>query len=282
MNSPGKAATKVLIIAVHYRSQQSMVALLESLRVLKHFSESEIIVVDNHSGDEHLFGIKDIAETLPNVQLLVAPENRGYFGGAKFGLDAYQSFGLPNWIVVCNADVLIEDEDFFVKLFKRDPLSVGVVAPRITIKSNSRIEQNPFMIDRPGKWRRFTMRFYSSCYLLGLFWDWLSRQKRAFHANISSGSAANSEQVVYAAHGSFMIFSRRFFEMGGYLDNNLFLFGEEIAVGEVCRNLGLSVVYDPKLHVLHDEHQSVGAGMTRNAYQYHRQSVRYLFSKYLA
>ncbi len=128
------------------------------------------------------------------------------------------------------------------------------------------------------------MRFYSYAYPLAVTWVWFSRQKKAFRLRIpswASRSEANGgRQRIYAAHGSFIIFSRRFFEAGGKLDDRLFLFGEEIAVGETCRALGLPVIYDPRLSVLHNEHQSVGSGMSRRKYAYHRAAVQHVLSKY--
>src|SRR5207249_6177224 len=84
---------------------------------------------------------------------------------------------------VCNHDVLIEDASFFEKLFATDPATVGVLAPRITISSLG-IGQNPFMKERPGWWKRFTMRLFTSSYPLGVSWDWLSRQKKILKSRL--------------------------------------------------------------------------------------------------
>jgi GT2 family glycosyltransferase len=277
-----------LLVTVHYKNETSTIELLTSLSKLDRFSEVDVAVVANDSGEEQLLELKEAGEKFRNVELLEPKVNLGYFGAAKFALDRYlsQARVLPDWVIVCNHDVLIEDEEFLDKLFHWDPATVGVIAPRITVPSQA-IEQNPFMTERPGRWKQFTMRLYSAHYRLAVAWDWLSRQKRFFNStnlrqNQLLAKANVGKKPIYAAHGSFLIFSRRFFDAGGYLDDGLFLFGEEIAVGEICRTLGLPIVFDPNLHVLHDEHRSVGGGMSRAIYHYHRQSVQYLFSKYLA
>ena len=278
---------KALLITVNYGSTASLLELLSSLQHLKAFSEIEIIIVDNSSGDTHAATIREAIAEIPTAELVESPTNRGYFGAARFGLDHYlaRGHGLPDWMIVCNHDVVIEDEAFFEKLYVHDPSTVGVLAPRITIASQE-VEQNPFMEERPGWWRQFTMRLYSAAYPLAVTWDWLSRRKRVLLSHtlwgMSSPRSDGGRRPIYAGHGAFMIFSRKFFDAGGILDDQLFLFCEEIAIGESCRSLGLQVVYEPTLAVLHNEHQSVGNGMSRRVYHYQRRSVRYVLAKYLS
>src|SRR6266436_5241325 len=167
--------TKAIVITVNYKSAASTLEFLDSLQRVRGFSEIEVVIVDSASGEE-LSRIRKAIEQLSNVRLLESAENRGYFGAAKFGFEQYRAQGqdLPDWLIVCNHDVLIEDQDFFSRLFAQDPMATGVIAPRIQVLP-SRTDQNPFMRHRPGLWRRFTMRFYSAAYPLGVIWDWLSR-----------------------------------------------------------------------------------------------------------
>jgi GT2 family glycosyltransferase len=280
-------AFRVVVLPINYGDSDSVVEFLRSISRVRLFDRVSTVIVDNCSKEENLSSIRHAIGQLPNVELLESPTNRGYFGAAKFGLDHYLASGrgLPDWVVVCNHDVLIEDQDFLSKLFSHDPMVAGVIAPRIRVLP-SREDQNPFMRGRLGRWRRFTMRFYSFAYPLGVTWDWLSRQKGAIGAAISSwvprSNGIPARQFIYAAHGAFMIFSRRFFEAGGSLDDQLFLFGEEIAVAETCRSLSLPVIYEPSLSVLHNEHQSVGNGMSRRMYGYHRAAVKHVLSKYFS
>lgn len=285
MTLPAKQVS-ALLVTVNYKSESSTLALLASLERLNGFSSLEVILVDNCSGEGSLERLRTAIAPLSNVELIESATNLGYFGAAKLACDHYlaQGHGLPNWIIVCNHDVVIEDRDFLDKLCARDPDSCGVAAPRITV-SDTGIEQNPFMARRPSLWRRSTMRFYSSWYPCAVIWDWLSRVKQHSRSLMRGKSSIRKfdehGRSIYAGHGAFLIFSRKFFQAGGYLDDSLFLFGEEIATAEICRSLNLPVIYDPSLQVLHDEHQSVGVGMSRTAYSYHRRAVRHVFSKYL-
>lgn len=282
--SNDRSPCSTLLIIVHYKSGDSLLALLESLKNVRGLDSVDILITDNYSGENHSGLIEPVAPQFPNFELLELPQNKGYFGAANSALTHYlsQCNSFPEWIIVSNADVLFEDAEFFEKLSAHETTAIGVLAPRISVPSQG-LEQNPFMMHPPSFYRRFVMRFYSAWYPLGLLWDWLSRTKRSLFKMISFSASPilEDKQQIYAAHGSFFIFNRNYFLEGGVLDDSLFLFGEEIAVAETCRRLKLKILYDPSLRILHDEHSSVGAGMSKTAYGYHKKSVQHLFSKYL-
>ena len=287
--APRVGKCKAVVITVNYKSADSVLEFLANLEYAKAFSEIEVIIVDNSPGEEHASGMRAAVAKYMNAELIESPTNRGYFGGARFAFDHYleQRNALPDWVIVCNHDIQIEDKEFLSKLLCQDPETVGVIAPRVQAMPG-RVDQNPFMMNRPGWLRWASLRFVYSTYGTATVWDWLSRRKQAvrvFLAAMGSKSSKNANgrrQPIYAAHGSFFIFSRRYFEAGGILDGNLFLYGEEISVAEICRSLGLPVVYEPSLCVLHKEHRSTGKVLTRLTYEYQRKALRYLTSRYLS
>ena len=129
-----------------------MVALLNSLCDQPRFQDSvEVVVVDNCSGEEHLAELRRVVSRMSNARLLESPENRGYFAGARLAVGDYlgRRHSLPDWVIVCNHDIMIEDDHFFAKLLDEDPSNIGVLAPRITVVPD-KVEQNPFMTKRPG------------------------------------------------------------------------------------------------------------------------------------
>jgi GT2 family glycosyltransferase len=281
--------SKAVIITVNYKSTDSVLAFLGSLERTDAFSQLKVIIVDNSPGEEGLSRVRAAVMKYANAELHKSATNRGYFGAARLAFDHYVEHGksLPDWVIVCNPDVQIEDKEFFSKLFCQDPETGGVIAPRIQALPG-RVDQNPFMRRRPSPLRWAHLRFISSNYGVAVLWDWLWRRKWEFRARLGSrrgGSFPNGKakrESIYAAHGSFFIFSRRYFEAGGFLDGNLFLFGEEISVAEICRSLELPVVYEPSLRVLHREHQSTGKVLTRFTYECQKRALRYITSRYFS
>lgn len=281
--------TRALLITINTGHEDYTKALVVSLSRLSGFPDLSVLIVDNASGDAAVATLqKEIAE-LTNVRLLVASANLGYFGAARFGAEDYLSRGnsLPDWLIVCNNDVLIDDQEFLEKLFRNNPIKVGVIGPRIQTLP-LKVDQNPLLQERPGWKKRLVLRLCSSNYWAALARDWLYSKKRSLKLRIgrtvSRAQPAENAALrpIYAAHGAFMIFSRRFFEAGGYFDENLFLNCEEISVAEICRSLRLPVVYDPTLSVQHYEHVTVGAHMTRSMFEIHKKSMRYVLSTYLS
>jgi GT2 family glycosyltransferase len=280
---------KVLIIVIHYKSSGALLEMLNCLKWLNGNEQVKILIVENASGAEDLAKIRPAATEFCNAELLESTTNRGYFGGARIAFDQYLSQGhaLPDWVIVCNADILIEDEGFFSKLFQENPRTVGVIAPCIKVLPG-RMDENPFMRQRPGRLRRAQLRFVLSNYGVAAVWDWLWRRKSEFRSwaarrrRVSSPNDNANRESVYAAHGSFFVFSRGYFEAGGFLDGNLFLYGEEISVAEICRSLGLPVVYEPSLCVLHKEHQSTGKVLSRFTYECQKRAMQYVTTRYLS
>ena len=283
MNRSAKS-TAGLVIIVNYKGEQSTLELLASLDRLRGFSDIDVIVVDNCSGEENLSKLRARVAQLSNVELLESATNRGYFGAAKFAYDHYLARGqaLPDWVIVCNHDVIVEDEEFLLKLWQQDCLGLGVIAPRIQL-TRSGLDQNPFMKHRPNWLRWASLHLIYSNYLFAAIWDRLSRLKQGFKANRKSGSSAcdTQKQEIYAAQGSFFIFARKFFEAGGFLDENLFLYGEEISVAEICRCLSLDIIYEPALTLRHNEHASTGNVISRFSYNCQKGALKYVSARYL-
>lgn len=281
--------SKAVVITINYKSADSALAFLASLERIKAFSEIEVIIVDNSPGDEGLSRIRTAVAKCTNAELLESSTNRGYFGAARFAFDHYRAQGnlLPDWVIVCNHDISIEDKDFFTKLLRENPEGVGVIAPRI-LGLPGKVDQNPFMRRRPGRLRWTQLRLVSSNYGIATLWDWLWRRKSELRSWLAVRRKDSllirkaKHETVYAAHGSFIIFSRRYFEAGGFLDGNLFLYGEEISVAEISRLLGLPVVYVPSLCVFHKEHESTGKSLNRFTFECQRKALRYLLSLYMS
>ena len=143
-------------MAVHYKTEPEVLSFLRSLMVLASFDEVLAIIIDNASGETHLSKLRSSISPVSNLRLFELPVNLGYLGAAKYALERYQAEGdeLPEWIIVSNSDILIEDREFLERLFAHDASSIGMIAPKIIVPS-SKVNQNPFMRRRPGWTRRF-------------------------------------------------------------------------------------------------------------------------------
>lgn len=255
---PSESDQTVLLICVKYGSDAEAARYLESLRKFQRQEKMKLLVVDNLVGGE----LPDLPSER-DVTLVRSEKNLGYFGGARSGLALYlREHPLPDWVIVSNVDLVIDDPQFLDKLAAlHDRPHLGVVAPSIRSALTGR-DQNPFLRTRPSVAR---MHAYKWMFRSWLVLNAYELATVAFHKLRSAarrrpeGSPSLREKrggAIYAPHGSLLIFSSEYFRAGGDLDFPCFLFGEEVYVAECVRTLGLEVVYEPSLEVIHQEHKS--------------------------
>jgi len=275
--------SKALIITVNYRGAESTLEFLNSASHLEAFDHADLLVVDNNSGDDSVSRMQKTMSQFSNVAMLETEVNRGYFGGANWALQQYLAHGFrPDWIIVCNNDILFPDSQFLLNLFYWDPSTVAVLAPAVIARLTG-VDANPFLRRRPSKWQMRRYKFWLSHYYLMWFKQWLAPQVRILRHRARQWRPAAPVQMrtrIYAPHGSFIIFSRAFFDAGGTIDDGSFLYAEEFCVGETCYRLDLPVIHDPDLKVWHNAHQTTGRMLTRPIYDYQRQGLSYAMRKY--
>jgi GT2 family glycosyltransferase len=254
--------TSVVFIPVNYNSDRETCVQLERFAELEDQCRLFVCVVDNtqrNAGDS-----LEIPKS-QNVCVVRSPRNLGYFGGAAYGLSQYlHDHAMPDWVVVSNVDLLITDPQFLRKLavLKCAP-HMGAVAPRMHLY----------------KW------LYRSW--LGLNAHELAsavfHRLRSAVAQITPTKLSPSRDVsrkIYAPHGSFVVLSKEYFRAGGSLDFPCFLFGEEIYLAESLRQLGLDVIYEPSLEVVHQEHKSTKLLKSRKLARFVASSAAYCADTY--
>ena len=273
----------VLIITVNFRQPDCALRFLDSISRLDGFPECDLVIVDNNSDDDSISRIQQSSARFSNVELLASQHNRGYFGAARWALQLYlESHDAPDWVVISNDDIEFEDSQFLRRLFHRDPMAVGVIAPSI-ISALTEHDANPNIQRRPTAFRMWRYRLWLSNYYAAWFKQWAApyfRRARYRFTNRTPAPGKGVSSQIYAAHGAFMIFSRKFFDAGGFIDDGFFLYAEEFCVAEMCRQLGLPVIHDPELRVRHAESQTLGRMLSRRVYQHQKNGFRYIFARY--
>ena len=272
---------RILIITVSYKGAESTEGFLRSASYLEGFSESHVIVVENASNDGSAERLRSFINQFPNVELLESAQNRGYFGAASWALKQYAArSSQPDWTIVCNNDIQFNNCQFLAKLLQIDTENAGVIAPSI-IELPVGVDCNPFMRGRPSLFKLLRCKFWNSSYYLMWFKQWLSPYVRSLrHRLFRERVPTQTPGPVYAPHGAFLIFSKLFFESGGYIDDGFFLYAEEFAVAEICRRLNLPVIHDPRLRVWHNAHAVTGRMCNRNTFQYGREGLNYALRTY--
>jgi GT2 family glycosyltransferase len=249
----------VLLIAVNYKSAQPTALLLQdALRQNTQHCQVSVAIADNGPSACDLAALRDQYSGNSSVRFESMSHNVGYFGAAHRVLQSLCAERLPDWIVVSNTDIRLPQSDLFDRLAQMQ-FAPAVIAPRI-ISGRTGLDQNPFHLTRPSAFRMLVNRILPRVPVL--FWLLqvqcaVKRRIRRFIAPQTSPAQSRPAKI-YAPHGAFIIFNRKYFEEGGNLNVGAFLFAEEKFVAETCRRLKLDVLYVPAIEVIHDEHVSTG------------------------
>jgi GT2 family glycosyltransferase len=271
---------KILFLAVNYGTSDHARSFQQQFARAK--VEHRALLVDNTDGADKGKLEQELPRDRPDFRCVTAPDNLGYFGGMRHGIDlSFARDYRADWTVISNVDVHFDPDAIATALRDLDPDSVACVAPSI-VSDLTGIDLNPYMERRPPALR---MRIYKQ--LFNYYWglviwtqvsDWLVRMRGGPKKKPNPSGRAN----IYAAHGSFMILGRGFFEAGGNLAHAPFLFGEEFTIAEQARRMGKPVVYLPELRIGHAEHVSTSRLPSRVHHRFVRESVRFVADAYFS
>ena len=176
--------------------------------------------------------------------------------------------------MICNNDIIFNDQFFLEKLFNLNNIDYHLVGPRIT--NSAKKDLNPFLLKPMSKKRKLYWKFYFKSY----YFSKLLKLITSFKFFLKSPREIKKIRKVYAIHGSAMIFSKHFFLKGGMIDDNFELFGEEITTAEICKIINCKIFYVPNLILTHNEHSTTKKINDRNLYDLAKKSHYYFSEKY--
>ena len=239
------------IVIVHYQNTADVVRYLRRLSVIATDEEGYLPVVVNN--EERL---PNPLRTRDNIVLLNSESNVGYLNACWEGINAVRERAgrHPTWWVVSNPDLKLSPS-FFPRLLQMSPPdTLGVMAPDVRERGGRPC--NPFLKCRPSpSWIRRRIRIFSNGVLA-----WLYRRASEGRRFLESPPSVSPDpRKIYAPHGSLMVFHRRFFECGGELAHDGFMYGEEIHIAEQARRCNLTVRWSPELSAKH-----LGRGATKH------------------
>lgn len=260
----------VAIYCVNYHSYDSLIHYLSSVDkaiepVVEALSVS-VFVADNTVPSS----VVEYKPHLFRMTIIPTGRNLGYFGAINEAMkqNSPQSY---DYIIVSNVDVELGN-DFFVRLNMFEAsTTTGWIAPQIYSIAEKR-DRNPKITQRYSKRKLQILKtLFSFPPLYNLYTHTLYKSKKL---------TTHLPGEIYAGHGSFIILTRSYFQKCGIIDYPVFLFCEEIYLGEQCREHGLKVVYDPTLKVTDTEHASTGTIRRRQYCKYNYDAISFILNQY--
>jgi GT2 family glycosyltransferase len=263
-----KDKKKGLIITVHYGNWKTTNEFIANIR--KSLSDDIALFIVNNSPE-----MLSAPEYEKFITIIKSPSNLGYFGGANHAFNYFdiQSF---DYVIICNNDITITDPGFFTLLSEKIE-DYDIIAP--SIRTADGIEQNP-NIEGNFTWsRKIFYKLYFNNYLFAFILNSLVFFRKRISRKVSA-KVDEREREILSPHGSFIVFNRTFFDAGGFIDNKLFLYGEEESISAQAKNLKLRIGFVPSLKILHNEHTTTKKGLSYNIFSYQRSAHIYISKKY--
>ncbi|WP_417662476.1 glycosyltransferase family 2 protein [Pseudomonas sp.] len=264
----------VCLICINYNSYNDLALYAESIRQAVSGVDNinfTFCVVDNSIIDVDDKILSDLESNFPGYKYFKLP-NIGYLPGAYFAFT--ELCAIYDFTIVSNVDLELSS-DFFKNLITSNHASnVGVIAPCI-YSSHRCADLNPKIVSRVSKQQlKRTRDIFSSPFRFYLYGKLSEIKCKIFQKKSVEG------QLIYAPHGSLMIFTAAYFKSGANINYPRFLFGEEVFVGESCLAFNLKVRYAPDIKVFDKDHGSTSLEKIAFISAHHVKSLNYLLDRY--
>jgi GT2 family glycosyltransferase len=224
---------KISVIIVSWNAKAFLLKCIESISRQPLQDPLEIIVVDNASSDGSAEAVR---ENHPAVKLICNGGNDGFAKGNNIGIRASSG----EYLFLINSDVVVS-EGCFGKLagYMDSHPEIGMLGPRI--------------VGSDGKLQRSTMGFPSLwntlCRALAL--DSMFPRSRLFGSYLMTFSNHDVTQPVDVINGCFWVLRRSAMEQVGVLDEQFFMYGEDVDWCKRFNKGGWKVVFFAEAEALH-------------------------------
>ncbi len=244
---------KLSVVIVNYNVsaflEQALAAALKAMRGI----EGEIYVVDNHSVDNSVRMVKD---KFPQVKLIENQENVGF---AKANNQAIR-VSSGEYVLLLNPDTLVE-EDTFAKCiaFMDATPDCGGLGVKMVDGRGRFLPESKRGIPYPKS------SFYKLFGLSKLFPK--SKKFGAYHATYIGEDETHEVEVL---SGAFMMMRRKVLDQVGLLDEDYFMYGEDIDLSYRILKGGYKNYYFPQTRIIHYKGESTKKGSLNYVYVFYK------------
>ena len=251
----------ISVVIVGWNAKHYLELCLESLTKAPPHRSMEVLVVDNASTDG---SVEMIEAKFPWVTLIKSNENLGFAKGNNVAIRQCKG----RYIALVNPDVIVLPGclDALAEFLDQNP-KVGNVGPRVL---------NPDM-SMQSTCRRFPTlwnNFCSATHLESAF-----KGSRFFAGEHMFYFPHDRTLAVDVLVGCFSMIRREAFDAVGLLDEDLFMYGDDVDWCRRARNAGWQVVFYPGGRAIHDRGKITAPYPLRFALAQQR-SVLHYWSKY--
>jgi hypothetical protein len=234
------------IIIVNFNTKDITRACLDSIAKWREGRAWEIIVVDNGSTDDS----RDMLKKLTDITLILNKKNLGFAKANNCGIKIAKG----KYILLLNSDTEIRQDSIQTMLrFMDGHLKAGAATCRLDLVSG---------VMDPACHRGFPTPWASLTYLSGL--EKLFPASRIFARYHMGYKDMTIPHQVDCISGAFFLARREAIDEVGLLDEDYFMYAEDIDWAYRFKTHGWEVWFNPEASVLHKKKQSGRANILRS------------------
>lgn len=238
------------IVLINYFNDAEVIAFIKTQLAKQSDQSFRIYLLNNGSNNSE--ALKKLCEQESRIVFFDSGSNLGYIGGFLYVFSKLEV--RPELIILSNTDLVIDDAHFFEKLSDVETGEDVVMMGPSVFSSRTGHNQNPFYATRISSGKLKFLSVVFSNYFLYFLYQLLGLAKGIFKSKTQSENSFPAK-IVYALHGSFMVFKSAFLEKYfEELKDAPFLFGEELQFAEVAAGHQKKTLFLPALKLIHHEH----------------------------
>jgi len=248
----------ISIIIVNYKVPQYLMEALASLRLAELYDKSEVIVVDNASGDNSQ---ELIASEFKEVQWIQLKENIGFGKACNAGAASARG----KYLLLLNPDTVVSSSTLknAVEFMEANP-KAGLMGPKI-LNPDGTLQLSCRRSDPTP-----AVAFYYLSGLSRLF----PKSKRFGRYNLTYMDENKTAQVDVVS-GSFMFMTLHLFRTIDGFDERFFMYGEDIDLCFRIRQQGYEVWYYPVVEIIHLKGKSSAKRQIRSRFYFYEAMIIY-------
>jgi GT2 family glycosyltransferase len=249
-------ATDLSIVIVNYNVKYFLEQCLHSVRKASQNISSEIFVVDNNSVDGSCAMIR---EKFPEVHLIENNENLGF---SKANNQAIR-LSVGRYILLLNPDTVIEEDTLTRCLdhMEKNPDAGALGVRMINGKGN-------FLPESKRSFPTPRIAFYKVFGFSRLFPK--SRVFSRYHLGFMDENKTNDVEVL---PGAFMMLRKTALDKVGLLDEDFFMYGEDIDISYRLMRAGFRNIYFPETTIIHYKGESTRKGSMNYVITFYRAMI---------
>lgn len=248
---------KIAFLILHYLSIEDTLLCVDSIKKVD-YNNYKIFIVDNGSSNNTGKELQKKFSRDKLVDVIISEKNLGFANGNNLGFKYIKDNYSPDFIVMINNDIILNQNDFCSKIVDEYNYSnFDVLGPKIFLpgnKINTYAEELLTLKEYKEILRKKKMFYFFNKIHLRYIYSFFDKLFNNGDSRKIIDKSKRKENVIL--NGCCLIFSKNYIDRFDGIDNRTFLYYEEpLLFIRLIRN-NMKSVYNPRLTIFHNESSS--------------------------